>query len=403
MTAIHVESVRERIWAQRTIGRLEMTIGTGGTAATAFPRVAVQVFLPVMRCKKPHFTWIEGATNAVVTSETRLVLRETGAEIAYSDIISAVRVGDVEIRFNKNEIALMKGQFGNKGLTILGFKSCDAVKFKHSISRSAFIHPVTGDSENAESIRLFVQLHRSLAAKRRVAIAQLVARPGAAPRLVALMPNTDPRDEAVLGLGFHMVYLPYADDIRSVRVNDPKHPRKVAAPDEDIVVKAKKVIRELQNDVHDYKAVENPVLQRHYHVLQQLALCDDTRPAPQDSTLPDKDGMSRPKVKKHMKEFIDSAFPPGYSPEVFCPTPKPAKPPPSKDELAAIDFDKLERDGKIATLTIPYLKEYLKQNNSDTSQAKVKADYVELVTSLVRKKRAAGAPDGTVKVKEESF
>ena len=105
-------------------------------------------------------------------------------------------------------------------------------------------------------------------------------------------------NEQVTAPGFLVMYLPFNDDIREVPLDFPK----VEANDEQISI-AKSVMKKLKMRNYTADAFENPALQTHFKLIEQLALqkeeddfgefCDSTMPnfATMKERL-DKDGLS---------------------------------------------------------------------------------------------------------------
>ncbi|CUG90337.1 KU70 protein, putative [Bodo saltans] len=381
-----VSDVKIRTNPQRSAGSAELRVGFGA----AVPRVIVNIYTPILKCPKPKFTWLDGTTNTGVTSETRLLSKATGAPVAPAELRFSTSVAGEELLFSKDETIEMKkicsSNGGVRGFTILGFKKSEhAIRFKYNVARSGFLHCTTQKGGGQGALKFFVQLHRTLSTQNKVAIAEFVSRDNVAPRLVALLPSKllhdHPMMDSVTGLGFHLIQIPYADDVRSF------HPRKQPAeaqPTDDQITKAKRVIRKLQVE-YDVNAIANPALQRQYKILQQLALIDPAPVQVDDLTLPDVEGMA--KIAPTLQEFTTAVLPPSYSADMICPQPKAAKPPPSATEMAAIDFDDLESKGTLTSLTMPYLQQYLKLLKEDVQGAKLKHELVARVAEVVRKRR----------------
>jgi hypothetical protein len=400
-----LSNVRLRTYPQRVAGRLPVRIGTSPDA----PRFAATVFIPVMRCPKPKFSWLESSTNGIVTTETRLLSKATGGEVTSSELLFSTTVGGAQVTFRREEVETMRRRVkmlvGEKkgpasgpaggpatvepsttGITILCFKSrSEALRLKHCVSRSSFLHVDRNDG-GPHALKLFVQLHRTLTEQAKVAVAEMSVRGPS--RLVLLVPSIsekscvggyDPTDDAVVGCGFHIFYLPYADDIRSLQFPPPPPVSEAA------LSAARKTIRRLSVD-YDALAITNPALQCRYHLLQRLALMDPNKSvAPVDVTLPDTEGMA--KYADVFAEFNKAVFPAGYSAEQVCPPAKHPPPPPSDDQMAAVDFDQLEKDNKLATLTVPYLRRFLAMHKVDGHGASLKQDLVAMVAEIVRKRR----------------
>ncbi|XVF18566.1 hypothetical protein REPUB_Repub11eG0033800 [Reevesia pubescens] len=85
--------------------------------------------------------------------------------------------------------------------------------------------------------------------------------------------------------------------------------------DEDQIKKAAALIK--RTDMKDFSVCQfaNPALQRHYAVLQALALEEDDIPETIDETLPDEEGLARPAVVKAIEEFKLSVYGDNYDEE----------------------------------------------------------------------------------------
>lgn len=130
-----------------------------------------------------------------------------------------------------------------------------------------------------------------------------MARKGSAIRLVALLPQVSEFDEEGNQLkspGFHMIILPFADDLRHLRFNK-EEARKVAP--NDLVDKAKAVISKLTlKGSFDPDLYDNPLLQRHYAMLQSLALDEDAPEEIEDTSMPNFERMNK-RAGEAIEEF----------------------------------------------------------------------------------------------------
>ncbi|XP_020963778.1 ATP-dependent DNA helicase 2 subunit KU70-like [Arachis ipaensis] len=83
----------------------------------------------------------------------------------------------------------------------------------------------------------------------------------------------------------------------------------------DQIKKAADIIKRI--DLKDFSICQfaNPGLQRHYAVMQALALEEDEIPEIKDETLPDEEGLARPGVVKALEEFKTSVYGENYNEE----------------------------------------------------------------------------------------
>jgi ATP-dependent DNA helicase 2 subunit 1 len=85
--------------------------------------------------------------------------------------------------------------------------------------------------------------------------------------------------------GMNLIFLPYADDIRKLRFE----PTPIAT--DQLIQDAKKVVAKLT--VKSLPHISNPVLQRHYRVIQAIALEEEPPAEDEDLLMPDAEGMAK--------------------------------------------------------------------------------------------------------------
>jgi ATP-dependent DNA helicase 2 subunit 1 len=97
----------------------------------------------------------------------------------------------------------------------------------------------------------------------------------------------------------HVIYLPFADDLRNLNLD------KIVKADNDQILNAKKVVKQLRIafDSHNF---ENPALQKHYATLQALALDREAEEETVDYLQPDIEGMAN--FNDVLQEFRDSVL-----------------------------------------------------------------------------------------------
>ncbi|KDO44368.1 hypothetical protein CISIN_1g0069752mg, partial [Citrus sinensis] len=174
--------------------------------------------------------------------------------------------------------------------------------------------------------------------------------------------------------GMHMIYLPYSDDIRPV---EELHSDTDAVPraSDDEVKKAAALMKRI--DLKDFSVCQfaNPSLQRHYAVLQALALEEDDMPEIKDETVPDEEGMARPGVVKAVEEFKLSVYGDNYDEEGDVKVSEASRKRKAATENAAkecanYDWADLADKGKLKEMTVQELKLYLMAHNLSTTGRK---------------------------------
>lgn len=107
--------------------------------------------------------------------------------------------------FNKEEMNAIK-RFDGPGITLMGFKDRSRLKPYMNVRASYFLYP------NEEKIKGSSQVCHSLLIKmlqrNKIAIVKFIPRENALVKFGAMVPSTDPP-------GFHLIFLPYADDMRT--------------------------------------------------------------------------------------------------------------------------------------------------------------------------------------------
>ncbi|XP_015887160.3 ATP-dependent DNA helicase 2 subunit KU70 isoform X2 [Ziziphus jujuba] len=190
------------------------------------------------------------------------------------------------------------------------------------------------------------------------------------PRLVALVAQDEIiRDGGqVEPPGMNMIYLPYSDDIRDIDEVLPDSDAATPHATDEQIRKAAALVKRI--DLKEFSVCQfaNPALQRHYAVLQALALEEDEMPDIKDETLPDEEGMSRPGVVSALEDFKLSVYGDHYDEECegkASGTSRKRKTPAENavKECASYNWGDLADNGQLKDLTVTELKYYLAAHN----------------------------------------
>ncbi|KAK1311203.1 ATP-dependent DNA helicase 2 subunit KU70 [Acorus calamus] len=165
------------------------------------------------------------------------------------------------IKFSTEELSELK-RVSSGHLRLLGFKPLSCLKDYHNLRPSTFIFP--SDEEIIGSTRIFIALHCSMLRLGRFALAFYGS--SSHPQMVALVAQYKNR--------YAPVY----------------------------------VQRNLIN-------INSTALQRHYGILQALALDEDEMPEIKDETLPDEEALSRPGIANAIEEFKVAVYGENYEEE----------------------------------------------------------------------------------------
>ncbi|EKF33063.1 KU70 protein, putative [Trypanosoma cruzi marinkellei] len=458
-----LNSVRRRTHPQRPFQNYALTIGIS-VGGSPVPTMAVSVYHPLLPATLPRAEWLDHRTNAIVPRRAQLVVKRPPSstvshrlnkEETTNDATKAVdskRIGtpkpnkkgveeDLETVVNpdhllystivggrrlfftpreRQHIVLTATAGAPVGFSILCFKyKEDILQHKHVICKSSFLRPNPYDGGEA-SLRLFVQLTRTLVRQNKVAVAQYVARRGAAPRLVALVPSSSavPVPTCSLpakGLGLYVVPLPYSEDIRDV----PSLPcfNSATIPSQEDVDLATGIVSCLSVS-YDINAVPNPSLQLRYQVLKEMTLRQATESGAMmpeksgnkpgtmaDMSLPDREGMARYAPLFH--EFNAKLLGPSYDADRLCPQPKRSEVAGAKTLRAGTGGHREGDDGvdnaaihlvetafeqnALPTLTVMQLKAYLSALGESAAGARRKDELIEVVTHVLLRQRGEKA------------
>eukprot|EP00727_Mastigamoeba_balamuthi_P004522 m51a1_g14068 ATP-dependent DNA helicase 2 subunit 1 (907) ;mRNA; f:1235016-1238916 len=376
-----LHAVRRREHRKRSLGRLLVSLGPH--------EMSVRVYKLIRRADKGRHTTLDARTNAQLRSTTQWFCEDTGAPLAQGQIKYAYPYGGERVVFEKSELDSLKA-VELQGIRILGFKPRSSVKPYHNIKTSAFLYPdESGVRGSTVALSALVDQMLELG---RVAIARMTQRDNAVPRLVALMPAREQYDAdgtPSAPAGLHVVFLPYSDDIRSVRL--PAAERASA----DDVAKAKRVVKRLRIQF-DSRQFENPSLQRHFALLQALALDRDVADSTTDLLVPDSEGMAR--HADAVEELARAVFPAGYDPDNAggkSGSRKRSSPEvdeaggedgarPSKRrrgaEAGEFDWIAAAESGQVGKATVPQLREFLKAGGVQFASKDKKEALVALAT-----------------------
>lgn len=346
-------SFKAKMHKKRALGSVPFEIADG-------VQIGVKLYVPFRRAEPERGYWLDRKSNTKLSTMTSWIDGETGTVLEDYQMAKFHPYGGVQVEFTDEEMTTIK-TFGAPGLTLMGFKDEDTVEVFHQVKASYFIYPDEHQFEG--STVAFHALSKSMTKLKKVAIARIIVRKVGAPRFVALVPQMEVLNEygaQEQAPGMHMIFLPFADDIRSL-VLDPT----AIADDAKVKAASHDLIKAIQIDVED-DTFSNPYLQKHYAALQALALDEDVPDFVDDDLMPDYEGFKTKQDKlTAYKEAVKSIVP-----EPVAPAPKSRKrkapaesKSPSKRAKAAadadIDFKKLAALSQLKQLTVPKLKGFL--------------------------------------------
>lgn len=268
-----LDLTRRREFAKRTLVSLPLVLGPN-------VEIGVKMYAIVLETKLPNAVALEERTGKPVKISTKWLCPTTAQHVSADQILTTARYGPHgAIAMSAEEKKRIK-RFAPASLTILGFKPLSELKVWQNVRAPYLIRADAKSVKNSH--RALMCLVGEVLAQDKFAVARLISNRSAAPKLVALLPQAEILDQdgdVVSPLGFLVVVLPFADDVR-----EPTFPRGGEEEEEDgenegarataeQVLKAKLLIAKLCNTKpFDPREYENPALQKFWHNLEALAL-----------------------------------------------------------------------------------------------------------------------------------
>eukprot|EP01094_Clydonella_sp_ATCC50884_P000497 TRINITY_DN10386_c0_g1_i1.p1 TRINITY_DN10386_c0_g1~~TRINITY_DN10386_c0_g1_i1.p1 ORF type:complete len:641 (+),score=205.12 TRINITY_DN10386_c0_g1_i1:133-2055(+) len=359
--------IRRKEHKKRAMGRLPLIIGD--------LEIGVGMYKLVREAKKSSFFWLDAKSNQRIKTETKWVCMDTGSLLSKDHMAYYYPYGGEKVRFEAEEIQDIK-TIDKPGLRLMGFKPSSTLKPHFNIKSSSFIYP--DETIVKGSTTAFAAILDRMLALDQIGIARLTQRANTAPRFVALAPQREEFDEdgvQLLPPGLHVLYLPFADDIRALDL-----PHAPTASTEQIV-SAKKMVKTLRVRF-DSQNFENPALQKHFAALQAIALEREVVDDIEDHTLPDEEGMME--HSDVLEEFRDSTL--GNDPvgSVTVGRKRGAADDggaPSKRRATTVDESDFGNEAKVKKMTVPQIKEILSAKKIAFESKMKKADLVQLLVS----------------------
>jgi len=351
--------VREKSYSKRSLGLLKWTIG-------ADVAISINVYNLITKTSLPPGVSLHRQTNEEVKRTTNYILQETGEILIPAEMMKTQIYGDRQICLENDEVDSLKN-FDRPGLSLIGFKPISSLKWYHHIRAAQFIFP--DESWVSGSTVLFRALLEKCLQRQLMIICKLVSRRNSPPRLIALLPQAEELDEQeaqICPSGFHVIFLPFADDIREVRPAEglPK-------ANQELVKKASEIVSRLSFP-YSPESFDNPALQKRYRVLESLALEREREDPFEDHTLPNLQTITH-RAGSLISEFTEMIFPEGYGK-------KPAKRPRmsnSGDAGADFDLRQLLMDNKLEKLTVAQLKSRCQEEDIKISGQTKKSDIIQ--------------------------
>jgi len=365
-----LERVRAKEYKKRANRRIFFNIGEGIS-------FSVGVYNLVRSCSKPSAVKLTKKDNAELKSNTKTYLPDTGEVLMPQDMKKAQTYGGRKICFENDEVTEMK-YFDNAGFYLMGFKPRSRLKKYYHVKPAQFIYP--DEMKVNGSTTMFSALLQKCLERDVTPICKYIPGRNTPPTFVTLLPQAEEVDSHKVQVsppGFHVIFLPTADDFR--KVNYEETPR----ANTEQIDKAKEVIKRLKFRFSS-ENFENPVLQKHWRNIEALALERKEVEEITDCTLPVVEQLIK-RAGREMREFKDMVFPPDYVPggkkrPASSSASQAAKKVKTEDALAGVDIKKEAESGKLNKFTVAVLKECIKKEKIKTTATK-KNDLIDAINN----------------------
>lgn len=338
-------------------------------------RLAVKLYALTQPQKPPALKRVNGANGAEVRAETAELNVYTGGAIDKADVRYFYPKDSKStlprIYMTLEELDTLRGK-NNVGMLLLGFKPLGCLKEHHQIRNSNFLYP--DDRKQPGSATAFIALHEAMQRSGQLAVCRLAPTRARTPQLVALLPAEEVLYEdgsQASPPGFHIIYLPFADDMRSPEANTDFTGAERAQPGEEAIAAAETVCAALSLPDFYAGAVMNPSLQRHYEVLECKALGvqeppveealegDETQPAIDEAEPADPDHPERGTLGDLIQAFKDAVGVTDDEPKKAAGKRKAAAPV-NAAGVEALGVEDKAAQGSLKSLTVEQLKMWLK-------------------------------------------
>ncbi|XP_073280098.1 ATP-dependent DNA helicase 2 subunit KU70 [Primulina huaijiensis] len=353
------DQLRKRMFQKRRVRRINFIIASDVC-------IELNTYALVRPTNPGTITWLDSVTNLPLQTERSFICSDTGTLLQEPPKLFQSYKNE-NIMFSASELSEIK-RVSTGHLRLLGFKPLSCLKDYHNLRPSTFVFP--SDEEVIGSTCIFIAIYRSMLKLKRFAVA-FYGNPSH-PQLVALVAQEEIRSGSgqVEPPGMHMIYLPYSDDIRPIEeLHTEANPIAARATD-DQIKSASSLVKRVDLKQFSVCQFANPALQRHYAVLQALALDEDDMPDVRDETLPDEEGMARPGIVKAVEEFKLSVFGQNYDENDVAggktseaSKKRKAIAENATKEYANYNWTDLADNGKLKELTVTELKYYLNVSN----------------------------------------
>lgn len=359
-------TVRSKDHKKRPYTHLQFSVGD--------LKIACSIYNMIRKCPKPSKVKLDKKTNVETKTVSRPYNSETGEILLASDIKYAVDVCEKRVSFEQDEIKVIR-RFGSTGLKLLGFKSMSCLKPHYYVKPGHFLYP--DEKEIQGSSTLFGALLKKCLEKKRFILCEMVVRVNSAPRMVALVPQEEELDSHRIQTsppGFHVFYLPYADDVRQI------DKQIVAKPTEENITLFRKSINKLKftYNPEDFK---NPAIQKMWSEIEAVALEREKPEEIIDLTKPNNERLEKRagEILQAIQANLGMSSDSSKTKRKAEPSNGAAKKLKTNENEGPLDVAQEAKAGRLEKLTVAVLKEFMKEKKISQAYGTKKDDLIKAI------------------------
>ncbi|EKM57865.1 uncharacterized protein PHACADRAFT_116276 [Phanerochaete carnosa HHB-10118-sp] len=352
--------------------------------------------------KKGSYRYFVDLGDRMELAESRTVwLQKGGKEVPKDELLSGMGLGEavegkntkdridedvkhmrltdigLQTFYTADEIRSFRTLGLEPKIKLLGFKDYDALAFEDNIKHSYFIYP--DEMTFSGSKRTSNALLKTMAKKKKIALVLTLMRRNATPVFCAMLPQAEVRTEDGAQSdppGFHLIPLPYADDMRAV----PEQFLDAERASDELTGKAAPFVAKLAvKDGYSPDSYPNPALEFHNAQLQASAFREEFDPETfEDLSLPNYD-MIHKRAGLMMKQWKEALLADDSATIVVASSTGAKRK--AKTTTASTSEEEVRgfyQNSELNKLKVDQLKDYLRSKGLST--AGKKADLVDRVS-----------------------
>lgn len=298
-----MSEIDEKMKHGRSVSKIKLFVDDNNYISTS-------IYNFYSKSKIPVKVKLDKKTNKPLKSMTQVFTTNTNELVYTSDMGKCCIIAQHKIIFKNEDLLILKNSLIEPGtIKLLGFTNKDDILILYHFKTSSFIQP---DNVTVEGSSLFFNaLLGCCLEMNKIIICFLKIRKGGRGHLVALVPQSEIMDEfgtQKYPPGFHVIYLPFSDCIRTIETHKPNYDLpKITDQHTDI---AKTVCEKMYFDYYP-GIIRNPKINFHWAMLEALAL-ELEAPNVIDETLPANLNIGK-ELYQIKNDIYENLFPKGIN------------------------------------------------------------------------------------------